>query len=364
MRMSRTDFCRLRQVRRTRCRVHLVRRIGAPFLWKRYRFRFGLWAGLLVVLLTCFALRTRIWVMETSFPDGVDGTAVMRELEALGIHTGMRAVDIDPAALRLAMLEAREDLSFFAANIDGSVLRIVTGAAEETPEVENRTTVRDVVAVKDGVIEKQIVGRGTALCLTGDAVIRGQILVDALVEAQTEWGVDRLVTAEAEIWARTKYTAACVMPKTVEKTRLTGKQTTYYALCFGKTRINFYRKQCAFTENCDRIYSIHSVRLNAHLTLPIALYSETCRYYTSKEQALDESRMQNCIRSGTRHRVRQQLTQGNRTGEEYEWETADGVLTAQTTVWCYEQIGEAVEDGRTADDLPAKETQENEESET
>lgn len=366
IRLSAADFHRLGRMRkRTRCRVHITRRIGAPFLWKRYRFRFGLWAGILVLLLTCFELRTRIWVIETSFPDGVDGTAVMQELEGLGIHAGMRAEDVVPAELRLAVLGAREDLSFFAANVEGSVLRVVTGAAKEAPEVEDKVTVRDVVAVKDGVIEKQIVRRGTAQCIPGDAVVKGQLLVDALVETQTEWGSDRLVTAEADIWAKTKYAAACVMPETVQKTSLTGKETTRYALCIGKTRINFYGKQCAFPENCDRIYSIHSVRLNEYLTLPIALYSETCRYYTSKEQALDEIRMQSCIRSGTRHRVRRQLVQGSLSEEEYAWEPGDGVLTAQTVVWCYEQIGEVVEDGRTEEDLPKEEeTQENEESET
>ena len=366
VRLSPKDFHRLgRWKKRTRCRIHIVRRIGAPFLWKRCHGRIGIWAGLLVVLLTCFELRTRIWVIETSFPEGVDGTAVMRDLTALGVHAGMRASDVDSAGLRLAMMAERDDLSFFAANVNGSVLRIVTGAAKETPEVENKATVRDVVAVKDGVIQRQIVRRGTAQCIPGDAVVRGQILVDALVKTQTEWGTDRLVTAEADIWAQTRYKSVCVMPDWACQTQPTGEETTRYALCFGKTRINFYRKRCESEENCDRIYSIHSVRLNEYLTLPIALYSETCRYYTSSEVQLDPARMQGCIRSGTRHRVRRQLTEGSLTQEEYRWEQGDGVLTAQTVVRCYEQIGEVVEDGRTEADLRTEEeTQENEESET
>ena len=366
VRMSPPDFHRLgRTRRRTRCRIHITRRIGAPFLWRRCRSRIGIWAGLLVILLTCFELRTRIWVIETSFPEGVDGTAVMRDLSELGVHAGMRASEVDSDSLRLAMMGKREDLSFFAANVNGSVLRVVTGAAKETPEVENKATVRDVVAVKDGVIQRQIVRRGTAQCISGDAVIKGQVLVDALVKTQTEWGVDRLVTAEADIWAQTKYTSVCVMPDRACQTQPTGEEITRYALCFGKTRVNFYRKRCESEENCDRIYSIHSVRLNEYLTLPIALYSETCRYYTSAEAQLDQTRMQGCIRSGTRHRVRRQLTEGSLTQEEYRWEPGDGVLTAQTVVRCYEQIGEAVEDGRTEADLRTEEeTQKNEESET
>lgn len=366
VRLSPKDFHRLgRWKKRTRCRIHITRRIGAPFLWKRCRGRIGIWAGLLVVLLTCFELRTRIWVIETSFPEGVDGAAVMRDLTELGVHAGMRAKEVDSAQLRLEMMAERDDLSFFAANVNGSVLRIVTGAAKETPEVENKATVRDVVAVKDGVIQRQIVRRGTAQCIPGDAVVRGQILVDALVKTQTEWGTDRLVTAEADIWAQTRYKSVCVMPDWACQTQPTGEETTRYALCFGKTRINFYQKRCESEENCDRIYSIHSVRLNEYLTLPIALYSETCRYYTSSEVQLDQTRMQGCIRSGTRHRVRRQLTEGSLTQEEYRWEQGDGVLTAQTVVRCYEQIGEVVEDGRTEADLRTEEeTQENEESET
>ena len=96
VRLSPKDFHRLgRWKKRTRCRIHITRRIGAPFLWKRCRGRIGIWAGLLVVLLTCFELRTRIWVIETSFPEGVDGAAVMRDLTELGVHAGMRAKEVD-----------------------------------------------------------------------------------------------------------------------------------------------------------------------------------------------------------------------------------------------------------------------------
>ncbi|MGN1014040.1 MAG: sporulation protein YqfD [Butyricicoccus sp.] len=349
--------------RRTRCRVHIVRRMGLPFVWKRWRSRYGIWLGLVLIAAVCVQLNTRIWVIQTEFPDGVDGMAVMQELEQMGVHTGIRSDSIDAKQLKAYMMQTREDLSFFAVNVDGCILSVVTGAAKDAPELENRATIRSVVATKDGVIQKQIVHRGTPEHKTNDAVVRGEILVDALVEPHTEWGERYLVSAAAEIWAETKQNQTYVMTDCVQKKQYTGQVSTRYALCLGKTRINFYQKRCPSEEKCDRISLVRYVRLNDWLTLPIALYSETCRYYTVRTETVQENRLLARIRSAARRDALAQIEEGSLISSEITWEQQDGRLTAQTSVWCYEQIGAEVEDGRTQSEI-TQESNENEESET
>ncbi len=351
--------------RRSRCRIHILRRRGLPFVWCRYRFRWGLWLGLMVCILTCVELKTRIWVVRTEVSDSLNTSDMMRTLEEYGVYTGVKAENIDPSAVRIYMLRATENVAYFHVNVDGCVLTVTAKAAEEKPEVEQKSGVRDVVAVKDGVIQRQIIRRGTPKFKENDAVIRGQILVDALVEAQTEWGNDRLVSAAGEIWALTKNEMELVMPSQAEEKCRTGRQRTRYALCIGKTRVNFYGKRCPSAENCDRISLVRYVRINTWLKLPVALYSETCREYTTQRVALPETQQKMQLLSGARRRALAQVSEGNRNEVEVAYVSRKGKMTAQVTAWCYEQIGEEVEDGRTPEDvLPKKDTQHDEESET
>lgn len=362
--LSVSEFRRLAAFhKRTRCRVHIIRKKGVPFHWNRYRHRFGLWLGWLAVAATCFQLQTRVWVIRPDFADGIDEIAVMQELKEHGVHTGMKTKDVNARDIKITMLTECDDLSFFAANLDGCVLSIDTGAAEEMEKIPQQTMPCDVIAVKDGMIQRQLIRQGTEQFEKGDSVVKGQILVDALVKAQTDWGKDRLVAASGDIWALTKYRTTCVMPDQSMRKQKTGKRITRIALGIGKTRINFYRKRCPITEKCDKISLVHTVRLNDYLTLPIALYSETCEFYTSQKHKRNEKTMENRVLSGVRYRTRGQLTQGSLTSTEIEWDHGDGLLTGHATAWCYEQIGEQIADGRTQEDILPEE-QENEESET
>lgn len=366
-RLSVRDFRRLSRVnRRTRCRVHITRRRGLLFAWSRHRGRAGLWLGLALMIFTCFELQTRLWVIKTDMTGGTDRAEIMSQLESMGVHAGMRASELDSEALKIAMRSANEELSFFAANVEGCVLTIVTGEAVETPEVSDRYTPRKVVAVKDGVIKKQIVRRGTEKHSVNDAVVKGEVLVDALVEPHEEWGKPRLVTADADIWAAVKHKTDCIMPAMVNKRGEILSSSRRFAVIVGKTRINLYRKQCPIGENCDRIYSISCVHLNEYLTLPIALYSETAVMYSCEERELDEGAVRSRMLSSARHRAMSRTGEGSIDSVEVSAERDGDAFRGRTVAWCYEQIGEAVEDGRTEQEIvpEAGDEEQTEESET
>lgn len=356
------DFYRLSRLpQRTRCRVHIVKRRGLPFLLKKLRRRYALWGGMLLMCFVCYELSTRIWVIQTDFPQGVDGYAVLEELEQLGIGIGTKSADIDAHAVKVHMMTALDDLKFFAVNVDGNTLSVETAAAEEPPENEKENGVHDIVALRDGVIQKQIVRRGTELKKEGDAVLQGDVLVDALVEPGEEQysvGGSRLVDASADIWAATRYYVTRKMPLEADKKYKTGASKTRYAICFGKTRINLYFNSSLTQGNCDRIISTETIQINDHLVLPVSLYRETIVPYTSKRITHTAAELQAELEYAARRAVERQLNEGNITSMQADTTEEDGAAVLRAAVWCYEQIGESVEDGRTPDDLPQEEPEE------
>lgn len=350
------DFYRLSRLRqRTRCRVHIIKRRGLPFLLKKLQRRYALWGGMLLMCFVCYELSTRIWVIQADFPQGVDGYAVLEELEQLDVGIGTKSADIDAHAVKVHMMTALNELKFFAVNVDGNMLSIETAAAEDPPENEKENGIHDVIALRDGVIQKQVVRRGTELHKVGDAVLQGDVLVDALVEPKEELysvGGSRLVDASADIWAATRYAITRKMPLEADKKHKTGESKTRYAICFGKTRINLYFSSSLTQGNCDRIISTETIKLNDHLALPVSLYCETVEPYTSKRITHTAEELQAKLEYGVRRTVEQRLNEGNITSMQADAAEENGAAVLRAAVWCYEQIGESIEDGRTPDDLP------------
>lgn len=357
--LSVRDFYRLFLLKkRRRCRVHILQRHGLPFWMRKLSRRYALWIGLLLVCFVCYELTTRIWVIRTDFPQGVDGYAVLRELDELGIGIGSKSEDIDAHAVKVHMMTTLDDLKFFALNLDGNVMSIETAAATETPEVDVNKGVRDVVALQDGVVQKIIVRRGTAKCKIGDAVVMGQILVDALVEPVGELGEARLVDANADIWAQTRYTVTRKMALESEKKQKTDTSKTRYAIIFGKTRINLYFGSSLTPENCDRIISIEEIQLNEHFVLPISLYCETITPYETQAVTHEAEELAAQLEYGAKCSVQKRLNEGSISSVESEIREENGAAVVRARIWCYEQIGESVEDGRTQADIPQQSEEE------
>lgn len=66
---------------------------------------------------------------------------------------------------------------------------------------------------------------------------------------------------------------------------------------------------------------------------------------------------------GAQRAVEAQLAEGSVSSMQADVSEEDGAAVLRATVWCYEQIAESVEDGRTEADLPQKdETEQPDES--
>ncbi|MDO4287179.1 MAG: sporulation protein YqfD [Eubacteriales bacterium] len=359
--MSLRDFYRLSRVRkRTRCRVHIAQRRGLPFFWKKLRRRYALWLGMLLMCFACYILSTRIWVIETEFAQGVDAYAVMQELQQLGIGIGTKSADIDARAVKLHMMTELDELKYFSVNVDGNVITVQAAAVTEPPANESKNGVHDVVALKDGIVEKMAVRRGTEQCEIGDAVLQGEILVDALVEKQGQLDETRLVDANADIWASTRYYTTRKMALEADKKYKSGKSKRRYAVCFGKTRINLFFSSSLTEGNCDRIITTKKIRLNDFLELPVSLCCETIQPYTTKAVYHDAEELRAKLEYGARRSVERQINEGNINSMQADLTTENDAAVLRSVVWCYEQIGESVEDGRTEADLP-EDTEETEE---
>ena len=353
--LSVADFRALRRyMGRTGCRVHIVRRRGAPFFAARLRPRYALWGGFFALVLLCWILHAHIWSIETNISAALPEGEIMRQLDALGVHIGARRSAIDTGRIRWKMLQLQPDMTFFSLNIQGNRLTVEAYGESPPSELLDQSAVTKVVAARDGVVRRILAQDGQPVVKAGDAVSAGDTLISGLVPPTREEGNYHLTHGRGEVEAYTAYHTARVRALTTEKKAYTGKVKRQYALVLGNKRLNLYFGSGISSSTCDKIIETKTLWLSDSVVFPVSLVKQTYVFYETETvtQTADEvrvdmiSRALGDIAAGM---------DGMITGHEETMAEQAGAAVLRLSADAVEQIGvEAVDDST----IPEKESEE------
>ncbi|WP_087065409.1 sporulation protein YqfD [Intestinibacillus massiliensis] len=345
------DFKRLRALMgRTGCRVHLLRRRGAPFMAHRFRKRYMLFGGAAALAGLCWVLTSFLWVVHLTVPDGVSGYDLAHNLHDLGVRPGAYIGSIDARAVRSEMMYRMPELAFISINLHGNRLEVEAHARRPKPEMVDKDLPTSVYATKPGLITKMAVTEGTPAVKVGETVAQGDMLVSSVKLPTGEQGAARKSHATAEVEARTWYTATSRRAPAAAAKQYTGKETVQYALVFGRRRVNLFLGSGVSEENCDKAVEERKIVIADSLEVPVKLQKQTFRYYETREAAPDPDAVRAGMEQAAVRRLQAQI---------------DGTITARSTAFrelpgggyeltlyaeCLEQIGREAVDTQ---ELPA-----------
>ena len=187
----------------------VTRQKGLHRLFRRYRARVGIPAGLLLGALTLVFLSGRIWEVKVTGNERVGAEEILDEMEALGVTPGARTRRLDLKAAEREIQDRLPQLSWVAVNLSGSRITVEVREIIEMPEMTDERDYANLVAAQDGVIVKTDVLKGAGQPIVGSAVVKGDLLVSGVIEMNN--GFQRFVNAKALVRARTKtkLTAQC-----------------------------------------------------------------------------------------------------------------------------------------------------------
>ncbi|MDO4270498.1 MAG: sporulation protein YqfD [Eubacteriales bacterium] len=354
--LSVADFRALRGcMGRTGCRVHIVRRRGAPFAAEKLRPRYALWGGLAALILLLWALCTHIWAIEAHIDQTLPRAEIMRQLDELGVRIGARRRAIDVKQIRWKILKMQPDMTYFMLNIEGNRLTVEARGAEKPSEMLDQDAVVKVVAVRDGVIRALRVQDGQPAVRAGDAVAAGDTLISGLVPPTAEGGAYHLTHARGAVDAYTAYQTTAARALTVDKKVYTGKVRRQYALVFGNKRLNLYFGSGIAGGTCDKIIKTKTAWLSDSVVFPVSLVEQTFVFYERETvtRTADEVRVDMIARAlgdiaagmdGTITAHTENVTEQN------------GAAVLKLTADAVEQIGEeALDDSEIPAEPPAAE---------
>lgn len=355
------DFKRLRGcMGRTGCRVHILRRRGAPFVAYRLRRRYVLLAGMLAFAGLFVALTQFIWVVEIHAQPGISTYRLREVLREAGAYAGVPTSRVDENAIRQHVRLAMQDtVDFVTVSRVGNVITVEAFGGDGDPQTLDDKAVTGVVASRDGLITDMQVLGGYPLVKKGDVVTRGQQLVTAVTPPTTEQGLGHIGHGWGRITAQTSRAETSVRLLMRTKKQYTGKKKTQFALVIAGKRFNLYFGSSAAAGGCDKRVTAHPLALGRGTVLPLTLIRQEFTYYEAEpvSDALEDARTQ--AEENALARMQADMTEGKVDTWRSEVEELEGGLRVTVHAACTEDIGREIsEEGAT---LPEKEEKPEEE---
>ncbi len=330
------DFMRLRKLQKgLRCRIHIMERHGMPFLLARARFRKVLVAGVLLGAgLLAFA-QTRVWFVRMEGLSDIPSARIAEALQKEGVKRFMPRKAVETMALAEALRTYDKRIAWAGVRMEGVALCVQLVEADVPPERPDKSKPANIVAAKDGVVERVTAFSGKAAVLPGAVVRKGELLIrgDITREGAAE---QLLVYAEGEVLAEVTYIAQNRQTGTQKVWGRSGKSEPYTALYVAGYPV--YRAKSRFARS-EMVTD--SAALVKGLVLPVRLERgkycelEELQQPADKEEALAEALFQAELDALWQVPQEAQIIKKQSAAE---W-SLDGSVTATVWVSVLEQIG-------------------------
>ena len=290
-----SDFKKLKSIaKKTKCRVHIEKKVGVPFILNRYRKRKVFAIALCVIAIFIFGITRFIWNIEVVGNESISKDDIIQEIKKYGIDIGKPKRKIEVEEITNAIRLERDDLSWLGIKVKGTNVIIEVVEATKKPEVIDKNKITNIVADKKGVISKMVIQSGTARVNIGDEVNPGDILVEGVMEGKYT-GI-RKVHSEADIFAKTyleKEKKETFIQEIEEQTGNKEKKSEIYINNF---KINFNKGVSKF-ENYDTIRTNKKIRLFSNYYIPIEIVKiqnlELKKYYKQFSEDELKSKIEN-----------------------------------------------------------------------
>lgn len=204
--------------------VVIIRKRGLPFLFSRYRKRYGLIIGAMLGLVLLFYSQLFVWKINvegnTSLSDGYIESA----LRDCGITVGVYIPEIDVKRYANLLILNHEEISSAAISINGTHLTVNVLETTFPPDIVDGKGFYNVIAERDGVIIDIDAADGSPEVSEGDAVYKGELLINSFIEGNN--GTYRPTHARGTVYAAVEESFVSEIPLSRITRHYTGNTAT------------------------------------------------------------------------------------------------------------------------------------------
>lgn len=243
---------------------------------RKYRKRKIFLILLILIFLLIFSLSKFIWNIEVECSENISKDEIIALVEQEGLKTGVLKNSVDTKEIINQIRLKRDDIAWVGIDIKGTNAIISIVEADEKPEIINEDEYCNIVAGKDGIIEKISAGNGTPLVKEGDVVKEGDILIAGWLEGK--YTGKQYVHSYGNIQAKVWYSNTQKIYFQETKKEETGNLENKHSVKINNFQINLPKTLPNF-EKYDTIETTEKLKLFSDFYLPIELITYTYKEY-------------------------------------------------------------------------------------
>lgn len=258
--------------KRTKCKVKILKKKGAPFIAHRYKKR-KLFVTLLIMIILLIGISSNfVWNVEIKEEDGKEIAGLIEDLEECGLKSGIPKYNLDTKELINSIRLKRQDIAWIGIELKGTNAIVKVVKSDEKPDIIKEEEYCSIVADKAGIITKISAQNGTAQVKVGDTVNVGTTLISGWMEGKYT-GI-RYVHSKGEIQAKVWHTKSKKIYLNQEIKEETGNIENKYSIKINNFKINLHKGVSKF-EIYDTINEEKKFKIFSDFYLPISIIKMT-----------------------------------------------------------------------------------------
>lgn len=197
--------------RRTNAKIRVKRKIGLPFLFHKNKKRIGLPIGVICFFAVFKILSMFVWNFDIYGNVTISDTQAKEVLESVGVYEGVYGKFDSLKNIQTRAMIEFGNVSWITVNVEGSRGEVKISELVQKGEIVDESQPCNVKAEVDAQIIRVDAYNGSAAVNSGDAVVKGNLLISGIVE--NEQGEIHLTHANGIVWAKTNRVENFFVPK-------------------------------------------------------------------------------------------------------------------------------------------------------
>ncbi|HZJ76496.1 MAG TPA: sporulation protein YqfD [Oscillospiraceae bacterium] len=324
-------------VRKIGCKVSIFEKHGYPFWIYRLKKRKMLLLGAFFCFLLLVFVSTFIFSIEITGNENIKKAEIISKLNNIGFKPGANRCLVDLRKLENQLLLEIDQLAWVGVEIKGIKAKVEVVEKILPPNKIDKDTPCNVIAGKNGVIEKVIAKSGHTVVEAGDIVKKGDILISGIIQPEhIESSI--FVHSYGDVYAKTYYEAVGEKNLTEIKKKKTGQKFVKKILNLGNVELSFNRGKIPYEFYIAEKKSMKLLQWRK-IGLPVELIIEEYHEANKIEIKINEMEAKNHVHKEALDSILEEIPfEAEILNTQIDFTVKDGVLYGKVIIEALENI--------------------------
>lgn len=250
----------------------IIEKRGVPVIFDRYKYRFGIYFGLVCAIALIIASHSFVWDIEVTGNTNVTTAEIRELLRSHGFGVGSYIPGVNTDKIENMILIDNDKISWISINIVGSVANVEVRENTSHEKSDESDSPANLIAKKSGIVEEVRILNGNVVVGAGQYVNKGELLVSGLYDSAQEGF--RYTRAEGEVLARTVEEFFIDIPYEYEAKEYTGVEYYDKYLIFFDYSMNISKNSGKDGVFYDKISIVENYSLFGSIPTPFSYKTE------------------------------------------------------------------------------------------